>query len=93
VGLPVPQRSFRGTWTRYRGSNSFDTESLGIEKRVGRLPDRTVTEVRIGASQNYSAAFRGSLGTTQLEVAGLGGAANIYSYKNTMIEITRTANR
>lgn len=93
MGLPIPPIAFRGTWTRYQGSNSFDTESAGIEKRVGRFLDRTITEVRIGMNQYYSAAFRGNLGTTQLEIAGMGGPANISFSKNTMIEITRTASR
>jgi hypothetical protein len=91
--LPVPAESLRGTWNRYDGPFSFDFESAGVTRNAGRFPENTITSVRTGRENNYSAAFRGSLGTIALETPGMFGAATINFSNGINIEITRTTNR
>jgi hypothetical protein len=91
--LPVPAESFRGTWNRYEGPFSFDFERTGVTRNEGRFPESTVKSIRTGRENNYSAAFRGSLGTTALETQGMFGAATINFSSGISIEITRTTNR
>jgi hypothetical protein len=91
--FPVPAESLKGIWNRYEGPFSFDFESTGVTRSEGRFPENTLKSIRTGRENNYSAALRGSLGTTALETPGMFGSATINFSSGTSIEITRTTNR
>jgi hypothetical protein len=89
VGGPVPPLAFRGTWTRYRGPSSSESEMFGTSKFVIRFDASIITERRTGLNRSYSAAFLGNLGNVQLTIPGT-QQARIISAQSVSVEMQRT---